>query len=163
MKLDTKITGLSGSKFWTWEATKIIIDVGIGTLVHMLHVHNQTHLLSFIWSSKHPNYCINLSSLLIRQVPELKYILIIYYSNFLFSFHTYSNWYGMCTCRGVLSCERWAMSGNLWAVRKLKYLVIGLLISYNHGILASKMMILEFSNKMGGKHKQHEIQIFIHR
>ena len=48
-------------------------------------------------------------------------------------------------------------------MRKVKYLVIRLPISYNRGILASKMMILEFSNKRGGKDKQHEIQIFIHR
>ena len=36
--------------------------------------------------------------------------------------------------RGVLSCERWAVSGNLWAVMKTKYLVIGPLVSYNRGL-----------------------------
>ena len=36
-------------------------------------------------------------------------------------------------------------------------------MSYNRGNLAYKMMILGFGNERGGKDKQHEIQLFIHR
>ena len=37
--------------------------------------------------------------------------------------------------RGMLSCEQWGMSSNMWAVRKVRYLEIGPLVSYNRGIL----------------------------
>jgi hypothetical protein len=62
----------------------------------------------------------------------------------------------------AVSNEWWAMSGNLLAVKTVKYLVIGPPIPYNCEILALKIMILGFSNKRGGKDKQHEIQIFIY-
>ena len=63
-------------------------------------------------------------------------------------------------------------SAILWAVNDERKLVSGeegeifgnrATYFYNRGILASKMMILEFSNKKGEKDKWHEIQIFIHR
>jgi hypothetical protein len=44
----------------------------------------------------------------------------------------------------------------------MKFLVIGPPISYNHGIVALKMMLLGFSNKRVEKDKQHEVEIFIH-
>ena len=40
------------------------------------------------------------------------------------------------TTRHVCIGECYLVSGNLWAVRKVKYLVIGPPISYNHEILA---------------------------
>ena len=47
------------------------------------------------------------------------------------------------------------MSGNLRAVRKAKYLVIGPLVSYNRGILARRITILGFNNEKGGDEKQY--------
>ena len=47
-----------------------------------------------------------------------------------------SHWRGGSAILWAVSNEQWAMSGNLWAVRKLKILVIGPPISYNRGILA---------------------------
>ena len=37
---------------------------------------------------------------------------------------------------GMLTCEHWVMSGNLWVVRLAKHLEIHSLISYNNGLLA---------------------------
>ena len=48
------------------------------------------------------------------------------------------------------------MSGNLWAVKKTKYLVIGPLVSYNRGL---KDIFLGFNTSKIGEKKQHERSI----
>jgi hypothetical protein len=55
-------------------------------------------------------------------------------------------WGGFCAHCPLLawvggSAILWAVSSNLWAVRKVKYLVIGPAISYKREILALKMMM----------------------
>jgi hypothetical protein len=56
----------------------------------------------------------------------------------------------------ILNGACYLMSCNLWAVKKVIYLIISPPVSYNLGIWAWRIKNLGFNKKKGGKDKQHE-------